>query len=56
MAQEVELKLVLDAAAADAFAGSDLFDGPASTRQMHAVYFNMPDLAPSQGSVSLRIR
>ncbi|RYD21015.1 MAG: CYTH domain-containing protein, partial [Lysobacteraceae bacterium] len=56
MAQEVELKLVLDAAAADAFAGSDVFDGPARTRQMHAVYFDRPDLALSQGGVSLRIR
>jgi len=56
VAQEVELKLVLDAAAADAFAGSDVFDGPARTRQMHAVYFDTPDLALSQGCVSLRIR
>ncbi len=56
MAQEVELKLVLDAAAAGASAGSDLSDGPASTRQMHTVYFDTPDLAPSQGGVSLRIR
>lgn len=54
--QEVELKLVLDAAAADAFAGSDLIDGPASTRQMQAVYFDTPDLALSHGGVSLRIR
>ena len=56
MAQEVELKLVLDAAAADAFVGSDLLDGPASTRQMLAVYFDTPDLALSHGGVSLRIR
>jgi triphosphatase len=56
VAQEVELKLVLDAAAADAFAGGDLFDVPANTRQMHAVYFDTPDLALSQGGVSLRIR
>lgn len=56
VAQEVELKLVLDAAAADAFAGSGLVDGPASIRQMHAVYFDTPDLALSKGGVSLRIR
>lgn len=56
VAQEVELKLVLDAVAADAFARGDLFDVPASTRQMHAVYFDTPDLALSQGDVSLRIR
>ncbi|PTQ60744.1 inorganic triphosphatase YgiF [Sphingomonas sp. PP-CE-3G-477] len=56
MAQEVELKLVLDAASANAFTGSDLVDRPASTRQMHAVYFDTPDLALSQGGVSLRIR
>ena len=56
MAQEVELKLVLDAAAADAFAGSDVFDSPPRTRQMQAVYFDTPDLALSQGGVSLRIR
>ncbi|RZL85807.1 MAG: inorganic triphosphatase [Sphingomonas sp.] len=56
MTQEVELKLVLDAEAADAFAGSGLVDGPTSTRQMHAVYFDTPHLALSQGGVSLRIR
>lgn len=56
MSKEVELKLVLDAATADAFAGSGLVDGPASTREMQAVYFDTPDLALSQGGISLRIR
>ncbi len=56
MSKEVELKLVLDVAAADTFAVSDLFGSRASTRQMQAVYFDTPDLALSQGGISLRIR
>ncbi|MES3099797.1 CHAD domain-containing protein [Sphingomonas faeni] len=56
MLQEVELKLVLDAAAADAFAQSGLIDGQPSRRDMHAVYFDTPDHALSKGGVSLRIR
>ena len=56
VSKEVELKLVLDVAAADAFAESDPFGGPASPRQMQAVYFDTPGLALSQSGVSLRIR
>ncbi len=56
MPQEVELKLALDSAAADAFARSALLDGPPSARTMQAVYFDTPDFALSRAGVSLRIR
>ncbi|TCP84174.1 inorganic triphosphatase YgiF [Sphingomonas sp. PP-CE-1A-559] len=56
VSKEVELKLVLDAAAADAFVRSDRVGGLTSKRQMQAVYFDTPDLALSRGGVSLRIR
>ncbi|KHL26387.1 ceramide glucosyltransferase [Croceibacterium mercuriale] len=54
--QEVELKLDLTAAAADALEASDILPGKAKVRRLHAIYFDTPKHALARAGLSLRIR
>lgn len=54
--QEVELKLDLSEDAADALLASGILPGEARIRQLHAVYFDTPELDLARAGLSLRIR
>lgn len=54
--QEIELKLVLSASAADAFMSSGLIAVEPITKRLHATYFDTPDQTLLNAGMSLRIR
>lgn len=54
--QEVELKLDLTGAAADALEASGILPGEAVVRQLRAIYFDTPRHALARAGLSLRIR
>jgi inorganic triphosphatase YgiF len=54
--QELELKLDLSEAAAEALEASGILPGEAKVRQLHAIYFDTPKHALARAGLSLRIR
>lgn len=56
MAEEIELKLELTSAAADAIEASGLLTGDPETVQQRSIYFDTPDRNLAKAGLSLRIR